>query len=114
VLEQLRASARDERHDSIDESFEARFDADGRWARPPVPPDRLLASAEITVALRSCLDDLPPVQRAVFHLRQVEDLPAAQVGSVLGRTATHVGVLFHRARLRLQHCLEGKGWDPTP
>lgn len=28
-------------------------------------------------------------------------------------TVTHVGVLFHRARLRLRECLEGKGWSPA-
>jgi RNA polymerase sigma factor (sigma-70 family) len=114
VQEQRRASARDELSDPIDEAFEARFDANGSWIRPPVAPDRLAASGQMTDALAGCLEDLPPLQREVFHLRQIEDLPASEVGNILDRTVTHVGVLFHRARLRLQHCLEQKGWSPTP
>jgi RNA polymerase sigma-70 factor (ECF subfamily) len=114
VQEQRRASARDELSDSIDEAFEARFDAKGNWIRPPMAPDRLVASGQITDALGRCLQQLPALQREVFHLRQLEELPATEVGSILNRTVTHVGVLFHRARLRLQHCLEQKGWSPAP
>jgi RNA polymerase sigma-70 factor (ECF subfamily) len=77
-------------------------------------PDRLVASGQMTDALEQCLKQLPPLQREVFHLRQIEELPAAEVGTILNRTVTHVGVLFHRARLRLQHCLEQKGWSPAP
>jgi hypothetical protein len=29
---------------------------------------------------------------------------------MLGCTINHVGVMFHRARVRLRACLEGKGW----
>ncbi|MEO7889723.1 MAG: sigma-70 family RNA polymerase sigma factor [Vicinamibacterales bacterium] len=114
VQEQRRVAVRDEMSDPIDESFEARFDAAGNWIHPPVAPDRLAASAQMTEALRGCLDDLPSLQREVFHLRQIEELPAADVSHVLGRSVTHVGVLFHRARLRLQQCLEKKGWSPAP
>ena len=114
VQEQRRASARDDLTDPIDETFEARFDAKGNWIRPPVPPDRLAASGQMTDALAGCLEHLPPLQREVFHLRQIEELPAAEVGNILDRTVTHIGVLFHRARLRLQHCLEQKGWSPAP
>jgi RNA polymerase sigma-70 factor (ECF subfamily) len=113
VQEQRRAVARDELNDPIDETFEARFDAAGNWIRPFAPPDRLAASREIAEALRECLDALPVLQRDVFQLRQVDELPAADVGTMLGRTVTHVGVLFHRARLRLQQCLDRKGWNPA-
>jgi RNA polymerase sigma-70 factor (ECF subfamily) len=113
VHEQRRAAARDEMNDPIDEAFEARFDAAGNWIRPPAAPDRLTASAQMGESLRACLADLPPLQRDVFQLRQGEELSAAAVGAMLGRTVTHVGVLFHRARLRLQQCLEKKGWSPA-
>jgi DNA-directed RNA polymerase specialized sigma24 family protein len=42
-------------------------------------------------------------------LRQVEDLSTADVARIVGCTANHVGVLLHRARLRLRACLDGKG-----
>jgi RNA polymerase sigma-70 factor (ECF subfamily) len=56
---------------------------------------------------------LPPLQQEVFHLRQVEGLSAAEVGGIVRRTVTHVGVLLHRARLRLRDCLDGRGWGPS-
>lgn len=114
ALEGRRASARDNMNDPIDESFEARFDAAGHWIQPLPSPHRLVASRQMTDALRGCLDDLPPLQRDAFHMRQIEQLPAADVSNILGRSVTHVGVLFHRARLRLRECLVKKGWSASP
>ena len=39
------------------------------------------------------------------------DLLAASVNEVLGCTINHVGIMFHRARVRLRACLEQRGWD---
>lgn len=96
--------------ESIDEDFDARFDDRGSWSRPPIQADRLVASSQTAEALRDCLAGLPEQHRDVFQLRQVEQLSAADVGEILGCTVNHVGVLFHRTRLRLRTCLEGKGW----
>lgn len=112
VQERRRAQARDDLRDPIEEVFESRFDKNGKWVRPPLPPDRHAASEEMRIALEICLNGLPPLQREIFQFRQVEELSAQEVSNILGRTITHVGVLFHRARLRLQECLDGKGWNP--
>ena len=101
------------REQPIDDLLESRFDADGRWVSPPVAPDRATASREVGRAVRQCLDGLSPLQREVFHLRQVENLPAGEVGDLVGETDNHVGVLLHRARLRLRDCLDRKGWGPV-
>ena len=61
-------------------------------------------------ALRECLAGVPAQYREVFQLRQVDDLSAASVSEVLGCTINRVGVMFHRARVRLRACLEAKGW----
>ncbi|MEO8522502.1 MAG: sigma factor-like helix-turn-helix DNA-binding protein, partial [Acidobacteriota bacterium] len=90
--------------------FEARFDERGSWSQPPIQADRLAASQQTAEALRDCLTGLPGQHRDVFQLRQVEELSAAEVGGILGCTVNHVGVLFHRARVRLRACLEEKGW----
>ncbi len=113
IQERRRSSAREEAHDPADEVFESRFDARGSWIRLPIAPDREATSREVGVALRKCLDDLPPLQRAVFELRQVEELSAAEAGNVLGQTVTYIGVLLHRARTRLRECLDRKGWTST-
>lgn len=108
--ERWRAAAREETADTADEMFEARFNADGSWSRPPIPVDRQVESGQTARALRDCLGRLTIQQREVFQLREVEALPAGEVGRILGCTANHVGVLFHRARTRLRACLETKGW----
>lgn len=109
-LERHRQLAREDQHDTIDAVFEAYFDARGNWIRPPLELDRLAASSEAGDAIRACLDDLPPLQRQVFVLREIEQRDAGEVCNILGKTITHVGVLFHRARARLRHCLEARGW----
>lgn len=43
-------------------------------------------------------------------LRAVEGLPAGEICKILEVSATHYGVLMHRARIRLRNCLELKGW----
>src|SRR6266850_524383 len=108
--ERRRSRARDELNDPIDTVFEAQFDIRGNWIRPPVTPDRAVNAQEAREAIRDCLDGLPPLQREVFQLRQVEELSAAEAGNVLAQTVTHIGVLLHRARMRLRACLERKGW----
>ena len=113
VQERRRSLAKDDMTDPIEEAFESRFDRNGKWLRPPIAPDQHTTSVEIRAALERCLDGLPPIQREVFQLRQVEELSAQEVSNILGRTVTYIGVLFHRARLRLQQCLDQKGWNPT-
>ena len=111
--ERRRSRSRDDLNDPIDAAFEAQFDSRGSWIRPPTAPDRAVSAREARESIRECLEGLPPLQREVFHLRQVEDLPAADVGNVLAQTVTHIGVLLHRARMRLRACLEGKGWTSS-
>jgi RNA polymerase sigma-70 factor (ECF subfamily) len=110
--ERRRAQVREELSDTVDEAFERRFNADGSWRKPPILADRLVASQQSADALRECLAGLPLTQREVFQLRQLEDLSAADVSQILGCSINHVGVLFHRARVRLRACLEAKGWKP--
>jgi RNA polymerase sigma-70 factor (ECF subfamily) len=115
VQDRRREQARGRQMTSIDdETLDRQFDAQGKWIVPPVAPDRLAASNQAGVAVRQCLDDLPPLQREVFHLRQVEELPAADVGAMVGESDGHVRVLLYRARLRLRECLDRKGWTANP
>jgi RNA polymerase sigma-70 factor (ECF subfamily) len=108
--ERRRLHAREELSEALDEAFEERFNADGSWREPPIPADRLVEAGETGAALRECLAGLPAPYREVFQLRQVDDLSAAAASEVLGCTINHVGVMFHRARVRLRACLERKGW----
>jgi len=111
--ERRRARARDQRHEALDDDWQANFNADGTWARRPAAPDRQFTSRQMSRSVAECLDDLSPQQRQVFVLRLVEELTGAEAGNILGLTVTHIGVLLHRARARMRVCLEGLGWNTT-
>lgn len=111
AMERRRASMKDDRMDPIDEVFESRFDADGKWMRPPADLERLLLSKEIGETIRGCMDGLPVNQREVFVLREVEGLDTGEICKILEVSVTNFGVLMHRARARLRECLETKGWS---
>ena len=51
-------------------------------------------------------ETLPPAQREVLVLRDLEGLPAGDVCNILGLTDTHQRVLLHRARSRVRNALE--------
>ena len=112
VQERRRDRVQEELNDPIEDAFAAQFDARGNWIQPPVAPDRAATAREAGDAIRQCLESLPALQREAFQLRQVEGLSAAEASNVLVQTVTHIGVLLHRARMRLRACLEGKGWLP--
>ncbi len=67
---------------------------------PPAPePDEAAVLGErISLALLVVLETLSPVERAVFVLREVFGMSAAEVGAVLGRSEAGVRQLAHRAR----------------
>jgi RNA polymerase sigma-70 factor, ECF subfamily len=110
ILEFRREQAVDQRHDPIDDVFESRFDTQGRWVRPPMDLQRVLESQEAGKLIQSCLGELPPTQRSVFALREVEELDTTEICKILDISVTNLGVLMHRARARLRECLEAKGW----
>jgi RNA polymerase sigma-70 factor (ECF subfamily) len=76
------------------------FVAAVRAARPESSPgDR--------VALEVALSQLPSAQRAVFVLKEVDGYGHAEIGAMLGITATASKVRLHRARRKLRELLEG-------
>jgi RNA polymerase sigma-70 factor, ECF subfamily len=83
----------------------------GHWASPPrswsdVPEDRLL-SRETRAEVELAVELLPPAQRAVITLRDVEGMTAAETCELLGLTEANQRVLLHRARSRVRRALEG-------
>ncbi|MDE3206409.1 MAG: RNA polymerase sigma factor [Acidobacteriota bacterium] len=90
---------------------QARFETSGRWAGhwavppAPLPEDRLL-SAELRAVINRLIDRLPPRQRSVLVLRDVEGLSAAEACEVLGLSEANQRVLLHRARVKVRDLLE--------
>jgi RNA polymerase sigma-70 factor, ECF subfamily len=88
----------------------SRFDPQGQWADPldrwvEESEDRLDAAMWLPV-LREALDDLPPRQRQVVMLRDVEGLSHDEACAVLGISAGNQRILLHRGRARLRAILE--------
>ena len=68
--------------------------------------DELLAVETRDVILHA-IDALPPAQREVLVLRDLDELTGAETCNILGLTDTHQRVLLHRARSRVRAALEG-------
>ena len=82
----------------------------GHWASPPrswgeVPEERLL-SAETRAEVERAVERLPPAQRAVITLRDVDQMTAAETCQLLGLTEGNQRVLLHRARSGVRRALE--------
>jgi len=87
-----------------------RFDANGQWADPldawtEDSNDRVDA-ASLLPALKSALEDLPPRQRQIVLLRDVEGLSHDEACGVLGISIGNQRILLHRGRTRLREILE--------
>ena len=88
----------------------------GHWATPPTPwpamPEEIYLSTEIRVEIDQAIALLPPNQRAVITLRDVEGWDAVEVCNALTLSETNQRVLLHRARSRVRGTL-ARRWDPA-
>jgi RNA polymerase sigma-70 factor (ECF subfamily) len=109
IAERRRALIREEAVDDIEAVVDARFDADGRWLRPPRPADAGATADEIRTRVAECLEHVPERSRSAFLLREVEQLETNEVCKILEVSANNLGVMLYRARNRLRECLEAKG-----
>ena len=82
----------------------------GGWVSFPMtwgdaPEERLLAR-ETQLTIRGAIDALPPNQRSVVSLRDIEGWAAEEVCQVLQITEANQRVLLHRGRSRVRRVLE--------
>lgn len=82
----------------------------GHWCSPPVPwsqepSERLIAKETVRVVARA-IEELPPQQRTVVTLRDVEGWAAAEVCDLLALSEGNQRVLLHRGRSRVRSQLE--------
>src|SRR5712664_3632337 len=88
-----------------------RFEPDGHWADPPHAwrsdtPEQILERAEAMACIDRTMADLPPAQRAVVLLRDLEGLDAAEACGVLEVSESNQRVLLHRGRSKIRKALE--------
>ena len=82
----------------------------GNWVSFPrswdeIPEERLL-SEETRIHISRAIDMLPPNQREVIILRDIEGWPSDEICSFLGVTEANLRVLLHRARAKVRRELE--------
>ncbi len=89
----------------------------GHWSQPPEAwTDDQLVSRETLQAIAGAMETLPPMQRAVMMMRDVEGLESEETCQVLGISEANQRVLLHRARSKVRSALERylhEGEDPS-
>jgi RNA polymerase sigma-70 factor, ECF subfamily len=78
----------------------------GHWAAKPTPwPEERLLAGEARELVGRAIEQLPPAQRAVISLRDVEGWSADETRNALGVSETNQRVLLHRARSKVRRAL---------
>jgi RNA polymerase sigma-70 factor (ECF subfamily) len=82
----------------------------GHWASPParwdtIPEERLHAKETLAV-VQAAIETLPPGQRAVITLRDIEGWSSEDVCELLDLSEGNQRVLLHRARSKVRAALE--------
>jgi RNA polymerase sigma-70 factor (ECF subfamily) len=82
----------------------------GSWAIEPSDwdsqPEARLLSRETLAQVKAAIETLPPAQREVITLRDIEGWSSEEVRNALDITETNQRVLLHRARSKVRAALE--------
>jgi RNA polymerase sigma-70 factor (ECF subfamily) len=73
-------------------------------AHDPVP-DKITEMGDLMNVLRATLEDLPPKQKLVFHLREIEGMQYKEISDVLSITVDEVKINLFRARQKVKEKL---------
>lgn len=108
-LEHRRKRSRELATDPVDQIFEKRMSGPmGHWVSPPKGPEDQALAGELAQLIQECMKGLSDLQKAAFHLKEVEHLAGKDVCNVLEVTDNHLRVALFRARIKLRNCLEEK------
>lgn len=94
--------------DDADELDRLQFKADGHFAQSPNDwgkPEEALQHAQFFEVLDACMERLPPALGRLFLMREWLEMSSPEICKELSITPTNLYVQLHRARLRLQECL---------
>jgi RNA polymerase sigma-70 factor (TIGR02943 family) len=94
--------------DGSEELDRLAFQVDGHFMNTPSDwgnPHQSLEQSQFFKVLDACLERLPPAMGRLFLMREWLELSSTEVCKELSLTPTNLYVQLHRARLRLQECL---------
>ncbi len=97
--------------DGIDGWLAARFAAEGHWqggqtAWSITTPEGLLEEKQLQDCLDHHMAALQTTQRAVFRMRDLEQMELDEICNILEISSSNVRVLLHRARLKLLQVID--------
>ncbi len=97
---------------------EALFDKKGKWKQEAIPwaddPRVALEQKEFWETFMRCISELPRRLAQVFALRELEGLKGEEICNFMKVSATNLGVILYRARMRLARCLEVRWFGLKP
>lgn len=114
VIDLIRSNSREVSAPDLEADYEGdeldklAFKADGHFANQPNDwgdPHQTLQQKQFFQVLEACLERLPPALGRLFLMREWLGLSSEEVCKELSLTPTNLYVQLHRARLRLQECL---------
>lgn len=79
--------------------------SDALWMKRSPDPESLLTSRELRARIDAAIETLPPRQREVIVLRDIQEWTTDEVCNAMGITQTNQRVLLHRARERVRDAL---------
>lgn len=97
-------------HDGAPMLSEKYFDNTGHWASPPSvwhadTPDALMAGSQLQAHIDKALKELPPPQKSVITLRDIQGLDMETICKILEVSESNGRVLLHRARSRIREVI---------
>jgi RNA polymerase sigma-70 factor, ECF subfamily len=79
----------------------------------PSPADQLVLAESLSMAFLLVLEELGPIERAVYILRELFDYPYDDVARIVGKSEAHCRQLLHRARARVVAAREHPAATPA-
>jgi RNA polymerase sigma-70 factor (ECF subfamily) len=102
VHEALARQHRGKRYAELDPVFEPEGDPMDSFASLTLDPERQASNSELRRLLEGAVEELPDAYRAVFMLRDVEEMSTTDAAYALEITEENVKVRLHRARALLR------------
>jgi RNA polymerase sigma-70 factor, ECF subfamily len=90
-------------NDSDPESSDGWISQPRDWGKTP---EQSLLSQEFRALVQATMDALPPSQKEVITLRDVQGWTSGEVCNILGVSETNQRVLLHRARSKVRQALD--------
>jgi RNA polymerase sigma-70 factor, ECF subfamily len=105
VHEVLARQRRSKRYEELGPTSEREGDPMDRFASLTPNPEQQMSNSELRRLLEQAVEKLPDAYRAVFMLREVEDMSTTDAAYALEITEENVKVRLHRARALLRKSL---------